>query len=356
MNSANLHEVTSELTNTFVQNLQEQISKQVTADVMRKLGSIDIEQLVGLHVNQVVTQRIKETVFPEGSINASALNLDGLTISGDHILGGIIKKFGSTGIQDSANNCQVTIIDEATIVENKLIAAGAEIKGDLKVDGNLILSGEIPTDSPFYRDLVEHSAGLLKLSMDGQFFLAYADKVFDKIKTEGLDLNKLTLDGREILKGNTLGGFVTDTNIQKLGQLRELTVTGDSLLADTMFVGKKRIGINTTEPAGALAVWDEECEVVVRKYRKDVPMIGSIRAQQVILSSNSKNNLVLETDGSVTISKLTVGAVEMSSSNVQPKNDMKKGTVMFNESPDIGTPLGWVSLGGARWAPFGIIG
>lgn len=355
MNSK-LNEVTSELTEEFVKQLQDQITKQVTADVMRRLGSIDLERLIGLHVDQVVTSRIKETTFPPGSINSKALDVTGLTISGDHILGGIIQKFGSTGIQDSATTCQVTILDEATVIENKLIAAGAEIKGDLTVDGNLLLTGEIPTDSPFYRDLVEHSAGLLQLSMDGQFFLKYADKVFEKIKTDGLDLSKLTVDGREIFKGNQLGGFVTDTNIQKLGHLRELTVTGESLLADTVFVGKKRVGINTTEPAGALAVWDEECEVVVRKYRKDVPIIGSIRPQQVILSSNSKNNLILETDGSVSITNLTVGAVELSSVSEQPKHDAKKGIVLFNENPDIGAPLGWVSLGGARWAPFGIIG
>lgn len=356
MSNPKLSEITNELTNSFVQDLQEQISKQVTADVMRRLSGIDIEHLVGLHVNQAISQRIKETTFPIGSINATALNLDGLVIPGDNILGGIIKKFGSTGIQDSATTCQVTILDEATVIENKLITSGAEIKGDLRVEGNLILSGEIPTDSPFYRDLVEHSAGLLKLSMDGQFFLTYADKVFEQIKERGIDLNKLTLDGREILKGNQLGSFVTDTNIQKLGHLRDLTVTGDSLLADTVFVGKKRVGINTTEPAGALSVWDEECEVVVRKYRKDTPIIGSIRPQQVILSSNSKNNLVLETDGSVTIAKLTVGAVEMSSADSIPNYDAPKGTVMFNERPDIGTPVGWVSLGGSRWANFGIIG
>ena len=354
--SDKIKEVTAELTESFIDDLKAQISKQVAADVMRRLSDIDITQLVGVYVEQSISRHLKETTFPDSSIKASAVSLDGFLISGDNIIGGIIKKFGSTGIQDSASACQVTILDDMTVVENKLVTSSAEIKGDLTVGGNLILSGEIPTDSPFYRDLVEHSAGLLKLSMDGQFFLAYADKVFDQIKERGIDLNKLTLDGQEILKGNQLGSFVTDTNIQKLGHLRELTVTGDTIMADTAFVGRKRVGINTTEPAGALAVWDEECEVVVRKYRKDVAMIGSVRPQQVILSSNSKNNLVLEIDGSVTIPKLTVGAVEISSSDVQPNYDAPKGAVMFNEQPDIGKPLFWVSLGGARWIGGGIIG
>jgi hypothetical protein len=345
-----LSDITSELTDSFVKELQEQIAKQVQADVMRKLAGIDLGQLVGIHVDQAINRIIKETTFPERSINGAAIKLEDLVITGDNVVGGIVKNFGSTGIQDSASTCQVTILDNATVIENKLVAAGAEIKGSLVVDGDLILTGEIPTDSVFFRDLVERGAGLLKLSMDGQFFLQYADKVFDKIKSEGIDLSKLTIDGREILSGNKLGDFVTETNIQKVGELRNLTVVGDSLFVDTLYVGNKRVGINTTAPAGALSVWDEECEVVVRKYRKDVSMIGSLRPQQFILSSNNKNNLVLETDGSVTIKNLTVGAVEMSSAQEQPQADAPKGTVIFNENPDIGTPLFWVSLGGARWA------
>jgi hypothetical protein len=78
---------------------------------------------------------------------------------------GIFENFQSTGIQDSSTACQVTILDNATVVENRLIASAATITGDLLVEGDLKLLGEIPTNSPFYRDLVEHSAGILKLSM-----------------------------------------------------------------------------------------------------------------------------------------------------------------------------------------------
>jgi hypothetical protein len=348
--------ITADLTDQFVKELQSQIAKQVQADVAHKLAQIDIQQTVRQFVNQALTGIIKDIKFPPQSIPMDAINSTDLRVSGNQVIAGLIKQFSSTGIQDAATQTQVTILDGATVFENKLVAPAVEIKGDLTIDGDLILTGEIPIDSPFYKDLVEHSAGLLKLSMDGQYFLQYADKVFEKIKAEGIDLAKLTINGQEILSGNKLGYFVTETNIQTLGELKSLRVNGEaSLNHGTLSVLNKRVGINTDSPAGALSVWDEECEVVVRKLRKDVSIIGSMRPQKVVLSSAGKNNLVLDPDGTVAIEKLYVGAVLCSSSPVPPMYDAKKGSIVFNEQPDLGTAVGWVSMGGARWAPFGII-
>ena len=355
MNNPKIDAIAAELTGTFVKQLQEQIAKQVTADVAHKLAQIDIQSQVRNYVKEQLTGLIQNVNVPDASIPGTAISLDKFLVTGDNVIGGIIKNFGSTGIQDSATNCQVTILDEATVIENKLLTKELEVKGNLTVDGDLILTGEIPTSSPFYKDLVQHAAGLLKLSMDGQFFLQYADKVFDKIRLDGIDLTKLTLGGNEILSGNKLGYFITDTNIQRVGELRSLTVNGDANLSATLFSRNKRVGINTEEPSGALAVWDEECEIVTRKLRKDVAIIGSVRNQRVILSSNSKENLTLETDGSVSVPSINIGQIQIGSAIECPSYDAKRGLVLFNALPDFGKPVGWVSLGNARWAAFGVI-
>jgi hypothetical protein len=95
--------------------------------------------------------------------------------------------------------------------------------------------------------------------------------------------------------------------------------------------------------------------MVGRKYKKDVAMFGTIRPQQLILSSNGKSNVILESDGSVSIDKVKIGNVEMTSATSQPKHDAKKGSIVWNETPDVGKPLFWVSLGGARWAAGGVV-
>lgn len=356
MPSTKIESMATELTETFVKQLQEQLAKQVSADVAQKLAQVDIHQTVQFYIDRKLNAFIKTMSFPPGSIPGEAIDLSQLQLSGENVVGGIHRAFMSTGIQDTATDCKVTIMDGHTVFENNLLAPSATIKGNLTVEGDLQLLGEIPTDSPFYRDLVEHSAGLLKLSMDGEFFLAYADKVFDKIKADGLDLTKLTINGATVLSGNKLGSFVTESNIQQLGELKSLIVNGDVVLnKGSLTVVNKRVGINTESPSGALAVWDEECEVVVKKLRKDVAIVGTMRPQRLVISSNGKNNIVLEPNGAVNVEQLVVGGVHMSSSDERPRYEAKQGTIVFNEKPAVGTSIGWVCLGGANWADFGTV-
>jgi predicted acyltransferase (DUF342 family) len=345
-----INQLAAKVGQTIFDDLREKITKQVIADINVKLAKFDIQQLVQEHVSKRLSQISSTLDFSDGSIPASAINLATLAITGNQVIGGIHSQFESTGIQDRASQCQVTILDDATVIENQIIANGALIKGDLTVEGNLHLIGEIPTDSPFFVDLVERGAGLLQMSLDKNFFAKYTDVIFNKIKDDGLDLSRLTLNGTEILVGNKLGAMVTDTNIQKLGELRSLRVNGSAEITGTVYVQNKRVGINTEEPSGALSVWDEECEVVVQKLRKNVPIIGSIRSQQVVLSSNCHDNIVLETNGSVSIKKVKIGSVLVTSSPESPKHDAPIGSIVFNETPDFGKPLLWVSLGQGRWA------
>ena len=63
----------------------------------------------------------------------------------------------------------------------------------------------------------------------------------------------------------------------------------------------------------------------------------------------------LASDGSTTIPKLQLNNMLFTSSSTPPSYSAPRGTVVFNETPSIGGPLGWVSLGDARWGNFGII-
>lgn len=349
----NTDQLSAALTAALVKDMQQQVTNQVQEEVTARLNQLDLSKIVGVFVKQAVDKVVKEFTFPPSSIPAEAINFAGYTLGGNNVAGGLIKHFNSTGIQDDASSCQITVMDNVTVIENKLVSAGMEIRGNLEVDGDLLLTGEIPADSPFYKDLVEHAAGLLKLSMDGEFFTAYSGKVFDRIKADGIDLSTVNFNGMELLKGNKLGNFVTETNIQTLGDLRQLTVRGEALVFNTLYVGNKRVGINTTEPSSALSVWDEECELVARKHQSEVSMFGSARPQKVILSSNSKKNIELETDGSVTVNNLTVGKVKMSSSDSRPTTNEVQGKIVWNNNPEMGKHIGWVSLGNSRWAGFG---
>ena len=344
------------VSDAVLENLKEDAKNQLTVSISQKLASIDLASTVRTVVAAETQQLVRRLDFPEASIPNRAIDFTGLKLSGDSITGGIIAKFGSTGIDDRAENCQVTILDSATVIENKLITNNLEVKGTAVLDGDIILRGQIPTDTPFFQDVIDTSKRHVLEGLDQTLFDGFSTTVFNKIRDEGLDLNRITVNGNELIKGNQLSYAITDTNINRLGLLKELQVQGEALIADTFYVGTQRVGINTMDPGHALSVWDQEVEVAVGKRSKDTAYFGTPRNQTMIIGANMKDNLVIGTDGSVQVNSLKINQSWLGSAGAEPVHAGVRGTVLFNDTPDIGQPIGWVCLGGARWATFGMIG
>jgi hypothetical protein len=297
----------------------------------------------------VTAKLLKREKYPTASIPAVAVRQREITITGEQIQGGIIANFSSTGIDDRASECVLTLMDDVTVVENNLLTK------DLTVKGKFIVEGPVPEDSVFYKQLSSTVTANVQASLEADMFAGFTQKVTDTIKADGIDLKKITIDGVTVIEGKMLGFDITESFLQKVGALRELQVDGESVLANTLYVTKKRVGINTLEPSAALSIWDQEVEVTVSKDKEGVAKIGTPRAQAVVLSSNNKHNITLNTDGTTEISDLRIGSVKLSAANQPPSYTSTKGHIVFNTNPTLGGPMGWVCLGAANWANFGIL-
>jgi hypothetical protein len=302
-----------------------------------------------------VADRMSEFVFPSNSIDPAALKLQDLKITGDNVNGGIIENFSSTGIDDRASQVALTILDDSTVIENNLLTKDLTVQGSMIVNGQFVVNGDVPEDTEFFRKLVASSTSNTLTNLDHTLFNSYSTLVFDRIKQDGLDLAKITLDGQEIARSNSLGSGIVNSNLQTLGELRELRVGGESILAQTLYVTPKRVGINTIEPSAALSIWDDEIEIVAKKKSRDVGILGTPRQQKLILTANSKDNIILNDDGSTQIDHLKIGSMQFTTSNVPPNFVSERCHVVWNTNPNPGGPLGWICLGGANWANFGII-
>lgn len=339
----------------LTKQVQEEVEKELTAFIKDKVNTIDFARLVREELKQELSQRITEINFGDETIPSSAIRFDNNSISGDVINGGIIKNFGSTGIDDKATGCQLTILDTHVVVESPILTTGLEVKGNVKIEGELIVDGHIPEHSNLFRTFVQTSTNALKAELDETFFSKYSKLVYNEVKEQGLDVGGITLNGRALVSEGELAPTIVKSNIRRLGELVELQVKGETLLDNTLFVAGKRVGINTLEPGGALAVWDEEVELVVRKKSSNTGYIGSTRDITFILGSNNKENISLDPDGSVTINDLRLGALPISTASTEPTWPGRAGEIVFNDSPAIGLPIGWVCLEGHRWANFGTI-
>jgi hypothetical protein len=333
--------------------VQAQSATIITQAVSAQVNTIDFNAMCQSALVNAIQQQTFS--YPDASIPGSAIDQGRLLISGNNVTGGIITNFGSTGIDDRAENCQLTIMDDVTVVENNLLTKDLTVKGTVTIEGDLNVTGTVPETSPLYVSIVNAATNNVRTSLDQVVFQNYADMVFDQIRTNGLDLTAITLNGQKIVENNTLANNVINSNLQKVGQLKELQVQGETFLSGTLYSTNQRVGINTIEPSQALSVWDQEVEIGISKQAPNVGMIGTPRNQALIISSNGKNNIVANPDGSVTINQLNIGNVILASSARPPSDTQPKGTIVFNENPTLGGPLGWVSLGNAKWANFGLV-
>ena len=347
------------LVNSLVDLISQQIvdtaKKQVSDEVKRRLAQMDLQKLVDDLVSVKLDSLIKLTTFPEKSIAHTSVNFQGLSLPGDHIKGGIIENFGSTGIEDRASAVKLTIMDHASAFEGPVFAPSADIKGTLTVEGDLIVRGEIPTDSNAFKKIVEYSARQVQTNLNEELFQGFSSIIQKNILSDGIDLNKITQNGKEVVDGNRLGYHITDTNIQRLGVVADLQTKGEAFLSQTLYTTNGRVGINTMDPSTTFAVWDEEVEITVNKRKQDVGFIGTPRRHALVVGSNNKDNIILDIDGSVQIEELLIGRMRMISSNAVPNYEGNRGDIVWNEEASIDSVIGWVCIGGSRWAGFGRI-
>jgi len=353
-NLASIDKQLASATTAIINNITTTATKLVNEAIQTHINKVNFELLMSATLKSMLDQRVAEYDFPERSIKSSAIDYVN-TFSGDNIQGGIIREFGSTGIDDKATTCRVTILDDHTVFENNLVANELTIKGTTHFEGELHIDGTIAETSPGFLSVVEASKRSVKADLNDDFFAGYSRIIYDRIRQDGIDLSRVTLNGEEIVNGNRLSTGITDSNLKTVGVLSELQVAGESLLDNTLYVTNRRIGINTLEPSSALSLWDEEVDIQIGKKQQGIMSIGSNRDQLIAIGTNGKINLLLNTDGSVTTPKLTLGTMTFSSAGSPPNYDAVKGTVVFNQNPSLGGPLGWVSLGQTRWANFGII-
>lgn len=347
--------INKHIVNVLIPRMETQTRDQIVAEVTQRLTAVNIADLARQQATSVVKDMIKEFSFPDASIPGQAVNTQTLKISGTNISGGIIKNLESTGIQDSASRCQVTILDAATVFENRLVATGLEITGDTTFKGKVIIEGDLPTTSPFVSKLVDLVTQAFNDKYDQGTFDQYCDRVFDKMIDEGIDASLIKVNEKPLVSEGTLAGSIVHSNLQSVGALKELQVIGETLLDQTLYASNRRVGINTVDPDSALDIWDHEVQVVIGKRQQDTAMIGTTRNQKLIISANNRDQLSVNLDGSVSVKSLNIGNANHTSSPFMPTDNRPVASVVWNESPVLGGPIGWVSLGGARWAPFGII-
>ena len=329
--------------------IQQQVTNGVQNDIATAISTITQDPAWLARIEQTINQAVVyQTISKIGSIDINTVIQDRVDENIDRFLEKLRAEFASTGINDQATRNQMTVMDEATVFENNLVANNLTIASGATIQ-NLAVTGSINTDNHSWNILADNIAekAWAKITDDWQRDLVR--QVADHIKTDGIEFERVSIGGELLVDGDRLGKIIKETSIETTGVLRNLRVAGAAHLNDTFTVVKKRVGINTEEPEMALSVWDEEVALIFGKHKLKEAYIGTSRVQALTLGVNRVGQLTIDADGLTTIKKLQVGLHKISHATQVPGWSGTRGDMVFNASPGSDRVFAWVCLGAYKW-------
>ena len=329
-----------------LEDTKQMISSRATEVINDIVSTLDIAATIRGSIHTILSDPAFVSNWPKKSIPPDIVDFNRAVISADVLQGGTARNFASTGIADLATSTRVTILDDCT-----------QIQGNLKVEGHLALGGLVNTDSEFYRDLsqnlqqstIERVEGIVKQEVDSQLETSIAAEINRGILSENVKFKD-----EPIIVDSKLNRFVTDSNLQKVGRLRELDVGGEVSLNDSVRIVRRRLGVNTVAPESVLDVWDQEVQFVAEKIGAQTGYIGLGRMGMLKLGVNRKNAITILPNGGVEIPDLRLGQFEKIAITVSgsiPASSGNPGDIMFNSNPNNNGVFAWICLEGTRWAP-----
>jgi hypothetical protein len=211
------------------------------------------------------------------------------------------------------------------------ITDNLEVSGNLQVDANLVVKGTITTDTFNVQNLVTPNGSLASVGnwtyateqeLNGKGFswnweqgstqLTYRDG--NRLRTNShFDLSAAAfsykIDNIAVLSADRLGTTVVKSNLQQLGTLNELTVSGPANLSDLLFVNdiSNRIGIGTEEPNASLSILDNNVEIGIGSPEIGVGNIGTYSNADFAIVTDNLNRILVKATGEVNIGDAVKG-------------------------------------------------
>ena len=337
--------VDSTVVNTAVSKFMEQFIQSTVHKLSQdQEWQIRVERLI----NQSV---IQETLTRLGAIDLGPTIKhyvdDNMKVFTDSIL----KNFVSTGIVDQATKCELTVMDDAVVIENSLIANCIEAVDSAKIQ-NLVVTGSINTDNQAWSALAADISQQTMAQITAQWNQELVQQVVTQIQDQGVEFDNVKVGEEKLIDNGRLAKSVVESNLQSVGTLKTLQVAGETHINNnTVNVLNKRLGVNTDAPEKALSVWDEEVSLVMGKHKLNQAYIGTNRDQGIVLGVNREPQLEINTTGLTTIKQLQVGLHKISHATQVPGWSGNKGDMVFNTNFGTDRVFAWVCLGAYKWQP-----
>lgn len=337
------------LTSTIDNGIQNLVNVAIDNLVIDPEWINKVERITNQNMAERLTRKLSE-------VDLNALIVESIDSGIERWQDRLKKNFHTNGITDRATKNELTILDDAVVVESELITSKLLVDKTVEVSGSavindLIVRGHINTDNKSWNELATVVTNKVLDETTVEWKNNLVQQVLDIAKNSNIDFASISLNGKHLVDNNVLNPSITESNIQTLGILKELIVSGSAKFGDTMHIAGRRVGVNTANPEMALSVWDEEVSVLAGKLSKNQAYIGTARLQNLAIGVNRNSQIEIDTDGLTTIKQLRVGRHRISHATEVPGYSGTRGDFVFNANPGDNAPFAWVCLGSFQWKP-----
>jgi hypothetical protein len=343
--------------------LEKRIDSNMVRDMVYEHVKAPIEAEVNellesnINISNIIESQVVNMFVKRLGVKFDNINIDGLVNDKVNALFNLHIQT-TNGISNTANQTELTVMDDIVVVENELLVnrinspGGITTDSDLLVKGNMTIEGDINTDGKGWKSLTDKIEKNVLGKFENRAIHKLGNAVLEYAKTDGIDFKFITVNGKKLINETGLEETVVNSSLQTLGQLRNLNVGGEAEVNDTLFVVNKRIGINTAEPSMALSIWDEEVSIVVGKLKEQHAFIGAAGSQTLSIGINKRPEITINNEGLVSINRLRIGRNRLKYESDLPGYRGVKGDVTFNtEVSKDNLVFAWVCLGGHKWLP-----
>jgi hypothetical protein len=331
------------------------------------------------------------------------------SLSGDHINGGKIHNFSSSGIIDKATSPQLNLSDQGVAVQT--FSQGFTVNGNvhgedakfkvLKADVieavNIIGEIKFEKDVPivFSGDSLE-GKGLLwagKGNTKQFIFASNPDRFFS---SENIDLARgksITVNNIKLFDEKELGPTITKSNLREVGRLNGLIVDGSVSIGQYLMFNNdtNRLGLGTESPNAAFSVAEDGIEVVIGTKNSVRGYIGTFASHALDIVTDNTPRITISASGNITLGNTNttpvqvsvVGSMGINVNNIDPRANLhvngaikfnntihlsgravpqdgafNEGDIMWNSEPQPGKFVGWVCTRAGNpglWSGFGRI-
>ena len=332
-------------------------------------------------------------------------------LSGDHIEGGIIRNFASSGITDTAMTKQIDITDTGVVItalnvtnvvndvifDRSVTVHGTvkvnrlevnELQADLRIERSNSLEFRADKNNPVY------GKGLLWIGNETTKQWVYNAEPDRFFSSENIDLASgkgIYVSGVNVLTATSIGSGVEKSNLREVGRLRSLSVDGDVNFNNNIYysASSRRLGLGTDTPHAAISIADNNIELVLGGTQESHGAIGTFTSSDLELVTDNVPRITVRSNGDIILGntnkppaqisvhgKLAIGvntpdpsvdlhvsgAIKFSNNRhaageaAPTYGSFTQGDIVWNTTPTPGGWIGWVCIGSGTpgtWIQFG---